>query len=90
MLNIQVIGICDVFDLRAEKGITLYSVGCEPALLRYKEFFSALDPLYRGYGKKEASGKQASYFQEDAAVEHRWLVYNAAFRGEKLRSFILE
>jgi hypothetical protein len=26
----------------AEKGITLYSVGCEPALLPYKEFFSAL------------------------------------------------
>ncbi len=26
----------------AEKGITLYCVGCEPALLPYKEFFSAL------------------------------------------------
>lgn len=26
----------------AEKGITLYSVGCEPAILPYKEFFSAL------------------------------------------------
>ena len=25
-----------------EKGITLYSVGCEPSLLPYKEFFSAL------------------------------------------------
>lgn len=26
----------------AEKGITLYSVGCEPAILPYKDFFSAI------------------------------------------------
>ena len=26
----------------AEKGITLYSVGCEPALTPYKQFFSAI------------------------------------------------
>ena len=26
----------------AQKAITLYSVGCEPAILKYKEFFSAL------------------------------------------------
>jgi hypothetical protein len=26
----------------AEKGITLYSVGCEPAIMPYKEFFAAL------------------------------------------------
>ena len=26
----------------AEKGITLYSVGCEPAIVPYKEFFSAM------------------------------------------------
>ena len=25
----------------AHKGITLYSVGCEPAILRYKDLFSA-------------------------------------------------
>ena len=26
----------------AEKGITLYTVGCEPAITPYKEFFSAI------------------------------------------------
>jgi hypothetical protein len=26
----------------AEKGITLYSVGCEPAILPYRDFFMAL------------------------------------------------
>ena len=26
----------------AEKGVTLYQVGCEPAILRYKEFFVGL------------------------------------------------
>ena len=31
-----------VVDKMAEKGITLYSVGCEPALTPYKQFFSAL------------------------------------------------
>ncbi len=30
MLNIQVIGICDVFDLRAEKGISIASKGMQP------------------------------------------------------------
>lgn len=32
----------DVVTKMGEKGITLYSVGCEPALTPYKEFFSAL------------------------------------------------
>lgn len=31
-----------VVDKMAEKGITLYSIGCEPALVPYKQFFSAL------------------------------------------------
>jgi hypothetical protein len=31
-----------VVDKMAEKGITLYSIGCEPSLLPYKQFFSAL------------------------------------------------
>ncbi|RLD80070.1 MAG: gfo/Idh/MocA family oxidoreductase [Bacteroidetes bacterium] len=30
MLNIQVVGICDVFDLRAEKGIKIASEGIQP------------------------------------------------------------
>jgi len=30
MLNVQVIGICDVFDLRAEKGLQLASEGIQP------------------------------------------------------------
>lgn len=29
-------------DKMATKGITLYSVGCEPSILPYKEFFSGL------------------------------------------------
>jgi hypothetical protein len=33
----------------AQKGITLYSVGCEPALLRYKDFFASL--AYRTGGQ---------------------------------------
>ena len=31
-----------VVDQMAEKGITLYCVGCEPALTPYKTFFAAL------------------------------------------------
>ncbi len=30
MLNVQVVGICDVFDLRAEKGINIVSKGIRP------------------------------------------------------------
>jgi hypothetical protein len=29
-------------DKLAKKGVTLYSVGCEPALLPYKQFFTAI------------------------------------------------
>ncbi|KAK3092468.1 hypothetical protein FSP39_003171 [Pinctada imbricata] len=32
----------------AEKGITLYSVGCEPSIIPYKEFFSAIAYLTGG------------------------------------------
>lgn len=46
-----------------------------------KEFFSAADPLYRGYGKQEAIGKQTDFFQGDAGTEHRWLEYCAYFKG---------
>ena len=30
MLNVQVVGICDVFDMRAEKGISIASKGIQP------------------------------------------------------------
>jgi len=46
-----------------------------------KEFFSAIDPLYRGYGKQEAIGKQKQYFTGDAATENQWLQYNAFFKS---------
>jgi hypothetical protein len=32
----------DITQQLAEKGITLYSVGCEPAILPYRDFFMAL------------------------------------------------
>jgi len=46
-----------------------------------KEFFSAYDPLYRTYGKQEAIGKQTTFFQGDADIEHRWLDYYAFFKA---------
>jgi hypothetical protein len=46
-----------------------------------KEFFSALDPLYRSYGKQEAIRKQTEAFELDIEVERRWLNYNAQFRA---------
>ncbi len=33
----------------AEKGITLYCVGCEPALLQYRQFFIALSLITGGH-----------------------------------------
>ena len=47
-----------------------------------KEFFSALDPLYRSYGKQEAINKQKEQFAIDAGIEQRWLEYNALFRAQ--------
>lgn len=46
-----------------------------------KEFFSAIDPLYRGYGKQEAIQKQNEFFRQDADIEHRWLNYTAHFKA---------
>lgn len=46
-----------------------------------KEFFSALDPLYRTYGKQEAIPKQKTFFETDRDIEARWLGYNAFFRA---------
>lgn len=46
-----------------------------------KEFFSALDPLYRTYGKQEAIAKQKVFFETDPDIEMRWLGYNAFFRA---------
>lgn len=47
-----------------------------------KEFFSALDPLYRSYGKQEAISKQRETFAADGNTELRWLKYNAVFRAQ--------
>lgn len=46
MLNVQVLGVCDVFDLRAEKGIQIASEGIQPngetiknrSVKRYKKY----------------------------------------------------
>jgi hypothetical protein len=46
-----------------------------------KEFFSNIDPLYRGYGKQEAVERQTNYFA-DPDVEEQWLDYNADFRAQ--------
>jgi PAS domain-containing protein len=46
-----------------------------------KEFFSAIDPLYRGYGKQEAIGRQKTLFESDTDIERRWLEYSAFFRA---------
>ena len=46
-----------------------------------KEFFSAVDPLYRSYGKQEAVRIQTGLFERETSVEDRWLQYNASFRA---------
>ena len=46
-----------------------------------KEFFSAVDPMYRTYGNQDAKGKQQEYFQLDPAVEQDWLLYGATFKA---------
>lgn len=46
-----------------------------------KEFFSAIDPLYRSYGKQEALQKQKEYFERDVKIEQDWLAYNASFKA---------
>ena len=46
-----------------------------------KEFFSAIDPMYRSYGKQEALGRQKELFLEDESAELSWLEYNAFFKA---------
>jgi hypothetical protein len=46
-----------------------------------KEFFSNIDPLYRGYGKQQALDHQLDYFRNDPAVETDWLVYSARLKA---------
>ncbi|MDL1950643.1 hypothetical protein FBQ97_12635 [Acidobacteria bacterium ACD] len=46
-----------------------------------KEFFSALDPLYRAYGKQEALRRQREIFEANAADEEAWLGYNGRFKA---------
>lgn len=44
-----------------------------------KEYFSALDPLYRSYGNQEAKRYQREYF-ENAQIESGWLKYNVFYK----------
>jgi len=46
-----------------------------------KEFFSNVDPLYRGYGKQDALDYQMEYFEHDPAVETDWLAYSARLKA---------
>ncbi|MEQ1948805.1 MAG: hypothetical protein ABL995_16565, partial [Bryobacteraceae bacterium] len=46
-----------------------------------KEFFSNIDPLYRGYGKQEALDRQMEYCKLDATVEMNWLHYCARLKA---------
>lgn len=46
-----------------------------------KEYFSAIDPLYRSYGKQDAIRRQKDYFQRNADTERAWLEYNAYFKA---------
>ncbi len=46
-----------------------------------KEFFSALDPLYRVYGKDHALRRQQEIFEADSNDEEDWLKYVARFKA---------
>jgi len=46
-----------------------------------KEFFSNIDPLYRGYGKAEAEAEQKKWFQRSADVEWGWLDERARLKA---------
>jgi len=46
-----------------------------------KEYFSNLDPLFRGYGKQEALQKQKAVFAASMEEERAWLEYNARFKA---------
>ncbi len=50
-----------------------------------REFFSNIDPLYRSYGKQEATRKQTTYFGAPSSgemAERDWIDYNARFRAQ--------
>lgn len=46
-----------------------------------KEFFSAVDPLYRSYGKQDAIKRQSEFFEADSQIERNWLEYCAFFKA---------
>jgi hypothetical protein len=46
-----------------------------------KEFFSDIDPLYRGYGKQEAIRKQKEYFEREPEIERNWVSYAAHYKA---------
>jgi hypothetical protein len=46
-----------------------------------KEFFSNIDPLYRGYGKTEAEAKQKEFFCAEPHIEHEWLAERARLKA---------
>lgn len=46
-----------------------------------KEYFSNLDPLYRGYGKQEALDRQRALFNDNPDEERAWLLYSARFKA---------
>jgi hypothetical protein len=46
-----------------------------------KEIFSAIDPLYRSYGKGEAIQRQTELFRIDENIERSWLAYTAFFKA---------
>ncbi len=45
------------------------------------EFFSALDPLYRAYGKQEAVRAQTELFAADSSSERDWIDHLARFKN---------
>jgi hypothetical protein len=72
----------DVFNARAQGfDAVMGNPPWDIAKPNSKEFFSAIDPLYRGYGKQEAIAYQKHYFGDDKTIEHQWLTYNAFFRS---------
>lgn len=46
-----------------------------------EEFFSSLDPMYRGYGRLEKLQKQQQLFSSCRTVEESWLRYAAGFNA---------
>lgn len=46
-----------------------------------KEFFSNVEPLYRGFGKQEALRWQSDAFESDAELERDWIAYQARFKS---------